>query len=93
MIGELTFYSAPVDMRIFLLSKKIEEWKNTVSDATLDAQVALVCNDTRLLQAAEKRLKNAIMAIEYLEAELDALTIPQDGDGGEIDEPTEEPEL
>ena len=63
-----------------IITDKLKIWKNTVYDAGLDAKVAAFTEDERLLQAAQKRLKSAIKAVEFLEEEL---IKSQNGDGGE----------
>jgi hypothetical protein len=63
-----------------MLLTKLELWKNTVYDAGLDAKVATVTEDDRMLQGAQKRLKSAMKAVEFLEEELNK---SQSDDGGE----------
>jgi len=63
-----------------MLQEKLTRWKNTVYDAGLDAKVAAVTEDERMLKAAQKRLKSAMKAVEFLEEEL---IKSQSEDGGE----------
>jgi len=63
-----------------MIAEKLKIWKNTVYDAGLDAKVATVTEDDRMLQAAQKRLKSAMKAVEFLEEEL---IKSQSEDGGE----------
>jgi len=63
-----------------MIAEKLRIWKNTVYDATLDAKVAAVTEDERLLQGAQQRLKSAMKAVEFLEEEL---IKSQSEDGGE----------
>ena len=63
-----------------ILTDKLKLWKNTVYDAGIDAQVAKVTADDRMLQGAQKRLKGALKAVAFLEEELNK---SQSGDAGE----------
>ena len=83
MVGELDNFELPIEVQINILMGKIQNWKNTIFDAKKDAQVALVIDDHRLMQAAKLRLSAAFKAIEYFEAELNTLIKSQSGDGGE----------
>jgi len=91
LVGDIDEYVIPKEVTLSLLIRKITTWKNSIADATIDAKVALHTDDQRLLRAAQTRLKTAIKAIEFLEKEVD--DIPQEGDEGELDEPTKESEL
>jgi len=63
------------DLKKQILDKKLQLWKGTLYDAGLDAKVAAVVDNARLRTAAEKRVREAIQAIELIEGlqeELDA---------------------
>jgi len=83
MVGELDNFEIPIEVQINILMGKIQGWKNTVYDAKKDAQVALVIDDNRLMQAAKLRLERAFKSIEFFEGELDILNKSQSGDAGE----------
>ena len=63
-----------------MVAEKLKIWKNTVYDAGLDAKVATITEDDRMLQGAQKRLKGALKAVAFLEEELNK---SQSGEGGE----------
>ena len=87
MVNEIEEFEPPIPVQLAIISRKVAEWKNTIYDAKLDAKVALHTDDTRLLQAAQKRLKTALQSVEFLESEVDSLLEEQEE---KVDEPVTE---
>lgn len=61
-----------------ILAQKLELWQGTLYDAGLDAKVATVVDNKQLQQASEKRVKEAIQAIEYLTSLLEEPDAPDE---------------
>lgn len=57
----------PAAIRLQILADKLQMWRNTLYDATLDAKVAQVLKDQPALLRAAGRMKKALGAIEFLE--------------------------
>ena len=53
-----------------ILGVKLELWKNTVYDATIDTKIGALVANKELEVGAQKRLKEAIKAVDFLEKEL-----------------------
>lgn len=67
------------DVKRILLEQKIAQWRNTLYTAMIDARVAAKFVDAKLPQAeqmleqAKQQVRQCEIAIEILQAELDAL--------------------
>ena len=83
LVEQLGTETPPAALSIALLIPKIANWKNTIVDATWDAKVALLTNDTKMLQVSQARLKRALQSVKFLEASLEELNKSQSDDGGE----------
>lgn len=58
----------PDDLKCLLIAQKVQLWRNTIYDATLDAKIAKMLEDKRKVELAEKRIKDALKAIDLLES-------------------------
>ena len=56
--------------RIGVIQAKIEMWKNTVYDSSLDVKVGALVGNKGLETNAQNRVKEALQAIDFLEGEL-----------------------
>jgi hypothetical protein len=67
------------EIKRILLEQKLEQWRNTLYAAMVDAKVASKFADAKLPQAeqmieqAKQQVKQCEIAIEVLQVELDAL--------------------
>ena len=68
------------DRRAGVIQAKIEMWKNTVYDSSLDVKVGALVGNKGLETKAQKRLKEALQAIDFLEKELVAVEQENDED-------------
>lgn len=57
----------PDDFKRQLIAQKIQMFLNTIYDAELDGKVAQMLGDERKQEGAEKRMKDALKAIDLLE--------------------------
>ena len=62
-----------VELKKRILTQKLNIWKGTIYDAGLDARVAGVTGNTSLQNASEKRVKEAIQAVELIKELIDEL--------------------
>ena len=56
--------------RAGVIQAKIEMWKNTVYDSSLDVKVGALVGNKGLETNAQNRVKEALQAIDFLEKEL-----------------------
>ena len=66
--------------RVMVIRSKLEMWKNTVYDSSLDAKVGALVGNKGIEAAAQNRLKEALQAIDFLEKELAAVEQENDED-------------
>ena len=66
--------------RVMVVRSKLEMWKNTVYDSSLDVKVGALVGNKGLETKAQKRLKEALQAIDFLEKELVAVEQENDED-------------
>ena len=59
--------------RVMVVRSKLEMWKNTVYDSSLDVKVGALVGNKGLETNAQNRLKEALQAIDFLEKELAAV--------------------
>ena len=73
------------DIKNGILADKLNRWRGTLYDAGLDGKVAGVVNNPKLQKIAERRVKEALQAIEYLEALLTEVDAGEDKEAGDAD--------
>lgn len=66
-------YDTNKEVKILIIERKLEGWKNGVYDAQLDIKVANLTDNKTLLEIATKNLKDNIKVCDMLQEELDAL--------------------
>ena len=62
-----------------LVQNKLLVWQNTLYDAQLDAQVAKLTEDNAMLEAAQRRIKQAIQAVELMKELQEKLNATESG--------------
>lgn len=55
------------EVRLDLINQKLAIWNNTLYDAGEDAKVANIIENDNLKRAAEKRVREALKALEYFQ--------------------------
>ena len=56
------------DIKTEILTRKLSLWNNTLFDAATDEKLGRILEDEAISKAAQVRMKNALKAIEGLEA-------------------------
>ena len=70
--GAEMFDNVSPEAKRTMLVQKLALWHNTTYDASIDAKVAQMLNNEPLLQAAAKRMAEALKAEEYIQGLLEA---------------------
>ena len=61
------------EVRKAIIEQKLEQWKQNQFSLELDAKVAKVLDDEKMLERVKTQLKNAIGALQILQNELQEL--------------------
>lgn len=63
----------PVNRQLFFLKQKLSGWQNTYYDATIDTKMGTDIENAKMVEEGTARMKQAIKAIAWLEAEITKL--------------------
>lgn len=70
---ETTDGKISLEAQRMLIENKIQQWINSRYDAELDARVAAALDNKEMLKQAERRMKNALKAVDLLKEMLEEI--------------------